>query len=104
MAIAVLFAAHGVRVAVVDLDGARAAEVARSLGPDYIGVACDVSNEDQCIGVVGTVTNELGPIDALVSNAGITGRRPFLDVGVEEFDRMFAVNTRGSFFMALARE
>jgi 3-oxoacyl-[acyl-carrier protein] reductase len=61
--------------------------------------ACDVSDEDQVAALFSTV----GPIDGLVNNAAwLCGRKPSSELTVEEWDRMFAVNVRGTFLCSRA--
>jgi glucose 1-dehydrogenase len=43
---------------------------------------------------------ELGCLDIVINNAGTTARCPFLDVTPEIFDRVYAINARGTFFCA----
>jgi 2-hydroxycyclohexanecarboxyl-CoA dehydrogenase len=45
------------------------------------------------------VESELPPVGALVNNAGITSPSPFTDITVNEWERIFAVNVRGSFLV-----
>jgi NAD(P)-dependent dehydrogenase (short-subunit alcohol dehydrogenase family) len=66
------FVAEGARgVAVVDREAALAAEVATALGPAAIGVGADVSHEPEVGAAVAATEDRFGPIDLLVSNAGI---------------------------------
>ena len=71
------FAAEGVRgLAVVDLAGARPPHgLAAELGPDAIGLAADVGQEADVVAAVRATEERFGPIDLLVSNAGIGTRR-----------------------------
>src|SRR5690606_16489721 len=62
------FAAEGAEVAVFDLDGARAAEVAKKLGG--IGIACDVTSPDAVKAAFAKVVQHFGGVDIVVSNAG----------------------------------
>jgi len=101
-AICALFAAHGARVAVVDIDGAAAESAAKALGAAHIGVGCDIASESDCVAASLDVARRLGPVDVLVNNAGIGYRRAFVDITVEEFDRIMAVNARGTFLMTRA--
>jgi NAD(P)-dependent dehydrogenase (short-subunit alcohol dehydrogenase family) len=43
---------------------------------------------------------ELGPVDVLVNNAGLTEAGPALELGAEEFDAIFAVDVRAAFLLA----
>lgn len=62
------FAAEGAEVAVFDLDGAKAAEVAKKLGG--IGVACDVTKPAAVQAAFAKVVQHFGGVDIVVSNAG----------------------------------
>lgn len=66
------FAAQGARVAILDLDGAAARAAAAELGPEHIGVACDVTSRADCDKAVAAVLDAFGQIDILINNAGIT--------------------------------
>ena len=101
-AIAVLFAMHGATVAVVDLDGDRAAAVAASLGDGHAGYACDITRAEDCARVASKVEQDLGHAHVLVNNAGIAGRQAFLDIDAADFDRMLRVNVLGTFQMTQA--
>src|SRR5437870_3358087 len=73
-AIALLFAAQGASIGVVDIngDGARtvAAEI-RGLGARAAEVAADAGDEERVSGAVERAVSELGPVEILVNNAGI---------------------------------
>ena len=43
-------------------------------------------------------TEKFGRLDILVNNAGVMFTKPVVEVGEEEFDRLFAVNVKGAFF------
>jgi len=101
-AIATLFAQHGARLALVDVDPARAAAVARSLGAGHVGYGCDITQAEDCARVADAVKNDLGPVRVLVNNAGIAGRQSFLDIEQADFERMLRVNVLGSFLMTKA--
>jgi NAD(P)-dependent dehydrogenase (short-subunit alcohol dehydrogenase family) len=91
-AIADMLAARGDRVARADLSyGAMTAEGGGFSGP------CDVANSTSVAAFVAAARDALGPIDILVNNAGIYPMRPFLDVAVEEWRRVFAVNVDSLF-------
>jgi 3-oxoacyl-[acyl-carrier protein] reductase len=65
-----------------------------SVGLDLADLSCHVSALDQ-------IEAQLGPIDCLVNNAGVTSliRGDMLDLTVESFDRSIGVNLRGTFFL-----
>lgn len=69
-ATAALFAANGAHVVVVDLDGERAAAVARKAGNDSIGVGCDITDPAALRTAFDRAVAVYGGLDILVSNAG----------------------------------
>jgi glucose 1-dehydrogenase len=60
----------------------------------------DVSHEDDVVEMVGAAIEGLGGLDILVNNAGIQISRPTEELSSEDFDRVLAVNLRGSFLAA----
>lgn len=101
-AIARLYAAHGARVVVVDLDGDQAVKAAAALGPGHLGFRCDITQEKECADIAKNILGEFGRIDILVNNAGIAARREFFDISVDEFELMMRVNAKGTFLMTKA--
>jgi NAD(P)-dependent dehydrogenase (short-subunit alcohol dehydrogenase family) len=99
-AIARALARVGMAVAVNDIDPARAASAAESV--NGLSVACDVSNASAVEAMVSTVGGQLGPVSVLVNNAGICGRGGITDVTEEQWDRVLAVNLKGTFFCSRA--
>jgi NAD(P)-dependent dehydrogenase (short-subunit alcohol dehydrogenase family) len=89
---------EGMRVVVVDWDGAAAERLAADLGKDVIAVASDVSSEEDVARFVGVTVERFGRIDAAVLNAGIGGDMgPLATSTTENFDRVFAINVRGCY-------
>ncbi|MEW6640408.1 MAG: bifunctional aldolase/short-chain dehydrogenase [Pseudomonadota bacterium] len=64
------FAREGAHVVVLDLDGARAADVAKSVGNNSIGVACDVTDPASVRAAFDAAVKTFGGVDIVVSNAG----------------------------------
>lgn len=90
----------GYRLALLDLDGAKAAARAEALGPGHLGLACDVTDE---AGVAATLARvaALGPVTALVNNAGIgDANLPTLDQSGAHFRKLVEVNLTGAFLVA----
>ncbi len=88
-------------------DGAN--EVVEAIGNEHgkaIAVKADVSSPGDVSSMVAQAVSKFGGVDVLVNNAGIEMQRPFLDVRVEDWDRVIAVNLRGPFLctQAAARE
>src|SRR5262245_36559990 len=99
-ACAVRLAKEGARVAVCDVNGEGAAEVAMAIATDggqAIPVRCDVSKIEDVAATVAATLKAYGRLDVLVNNAGILDDAPFLDLSVEELDRVLGVNLRGAF-------
>jgi NAD(P)-dependent dehydrogenase (short-subunit alcohol dehydrogenase family) len=73
----------------------------RSLGGQGIAVQGDVSKEEDVSRIFDTATGELGPLSALVNNAGILETQmDLVDMTASRIDRIFATNVRGSFLCA----
>ncbi|NKQ54209.1 3-oxoacyl-ACP reductase FabG [Amycolatopsis sp. K13G38] len=91
---------HGAAVAVADLDGERAAKAAAELatdgGPAVLPVACDVTDEQSVADAVERVQRELGGLDVLVNNAGITRDASLRRMRAEDFDAVINVHLRGT--------
>jgi glucose 1-dehydrogenase len=110
-AIAVRFAEYGANVAINYLRQpeeakdteeqvhACTAKVAQ-MGVRDVLVGGDVSDEDDVVRMVGEAVERLGGIDILVNNAGIQISRPSEELSSADFDRVLAVNLRGSFMCA----
>jgi 2-hydroxycyclohexanecarboxyl-CoA dehydrogenase len=86
-------AAEGARVAVCDLDGGAARELAADLGG--VGTELDVRSDESVAAAVAAVEDQLGPIDVLVNNAGVGGELFFGQTPPEVWDNLIAVNLRG---------
>ena len=98
-------AREGASVLLNDRDEGLAREAARAIGGEG-GVASaaggDVSDVATTRGLVERAVAAYGRLDVAVANAGITLHCDFLDYRPEDFDRLLAVNLRGSFFLAQA--
>lgn len=95
LATARLFAEHGARVVILDLNEAAAADAARSIGRSHAGYACDVTDRAACERVIARVEAEQGAIDVLINNAGITQPLKFMEIGAAQWDAVLDVNLRG---------
>jgi len=99
-------AEHGYAVAIADL--APTTEVVaeiESLGCEAIGCEVDVSDRASTESMVNRVVERFGRIDGLVNNAAYytsIEKKQFDQLSVEEWDRCFAVNVRGSWLCAAA--
>ncbi len=90
----------GAAVGIIDIDGEAAARVAEELassaGP-ILSIQADVSDERAAERAVAQIADALGTIDILVANAGIASRAAAVDMTVDQWDRVMAVNLRGVF-------
>jgi NAD(P)-dependent dehydrogenase (short-subunit alcohol dehydrogenase family) len=94
-AIAVGLAEAGAAVAIAARDDRRneeALQELRQIGIPAMAVRTDVSSRADLEAMVEAVTGELGPIDALVNNAGIGFHADALTLGDSEWQRLFAIN------------
>ena len=100
LAIAHRLAAEGAIVAVWDRNGDTAAAAASAIeaeGGRAVGMTVDVSDRPGIDAAVAEVDDRLGAPLILVNNAGITPFEPFLKISSESFDRVIAVNLKGTF-------
>jgi 3-oxoacyl-[acyl-carrier protein] reductase len=102
------FAKAGARVAAADIDVAAAESVAASLtkaGLQAFGLGIDIADEASVTTAVAAVVDRFGSIDVLINNASLMStlpRRSWLEIPVEEWDRVMAVNLRGMFLCCRA--
>jgi 3-oxoacyl-[acyl-carrier protein] reductase len=97
------FAEEGASLAVLDLDEGAAAETAAGLGAARaIGVACDVSDAAAVDAAVTRVVEELGQVDVLVNNAGITRDNLLFKMTEDDWDLVMNVHLKGAFLMSQA--
>jgi 2-hydroxycyclohexanecarboxyl-CoA dehydrogenase len=93
-------ARQGRTVAVLDIDGDIADEVAKEVqaeGGTALGARVDVSDRTAIDAALAGVRSAFGPIGIMVTSAGIEGFTDFLDIDAETWDRMMAVNLTGTF-------
>ena len=98
-AIAYKLAAAGVAVAAVargEGDLAETAAGASGLPGACLAMPCDVSDESAVKSMVGAVRQRLGPVDLLVSNAGVFFDAPFCETPEAEWRRLFEINVLGA--------
>jgi len=98
---ALMLAAEGCRVAIVDLNADGADETAKEIemsGGVARGYACDIRSGTDVREVVGRIESDLGPVDILVNNAGIIYTMGQLkDMRDEDWELNLAVNLTGTY-------
>ena len=95
-----VLAQSGLRIACADIikpDATVAGLTDHAEG--HVSVACDVSDEGSVLAMFAELDKKMGRLDGVVHCAGIIAERPLLDTSVAEFDRVIAVNLRGSFLI-----
>lgn len=104
LATAARFLDDGWRVAMLDVlgDTLNAAVAALGRAEDALALEADVSDPGAVQAAVRQTHQHFGRIDALVNNAGIAVFKPMLDVSLEEWQRVLAVNLTGPFLMTQA--
>lgn len=95
-------AAHGARVAVLDLAGANPADAAARLGTAHLGLVADVTDKAACEAAAAAVLKAFGHIDILVNNAGVTQPVKTLEITGADYDRILDVSLRGTLYMSQA--
>jgi 2-hydroxycyclohexanecarboxyl-CoA dehydrogenase len=97
-------AAQGWSIAILDLNGdeatAAAETISRERGVQAIGVRADVSDQASVDAAIATVEKSMPPIVGLSNLAGISSPTPFMETTVEEWDKVFAINMRGTFIVS----
>lgn len=99
-AIAEKLAKNGERVVVNDLNGATAEEVVARIkesGGEAVAAPGDVSDPEAVQQIMAAAREAYSPPEILVNNAGFLQQKRFVDLTVEDFDRMIAVHLRGTF-------
>lgn len=101
---AILLASHGASVAICARNQQDCDDVANYIKatfntPVFAGV-CDVGNEQDVRQFVGKSTEQLGPIDILINNAGTMLLKPFTETATEEWENMFDINVHAPFYFS----
>ncbi|UXA11535.1 3-oxoacyl-ACP reductase FabG [Mycobacterium sp. SMC-8] len=84
----------GASVVLVDIDGDAAKVAADDVGG--LGLACDVTSEEQVRAVVADTLSEFGRLDVFVNNAGVTRDASLKKMTVDQFDTVVTVHVRGT--------
>ncbi|MFL6336289.1 MAG: SDR family NAD(P)-dependent oxidoreductase [Pyrinomonadaceae bacterium] len=93
------FAEEGSVVGIVDVNERSAEAALREGGVRHAQVA-DVSRADEVGAALESLTEQLGGLDVMVANAGVSVRAPFIDVTPDQWRRVLGVNLDGIFYCA----
>lgn len=99
------FYEHGDKVVIADEDMEAGRAALEKLGADdgaAIFVHCDVADKLSVHNLVAQTMSSFGRIDVLVNNAGIIRKGGALDLDIDDFDAVLAVNLRGAFLVSKA--
>ena len=97
-----LFAAHGAKVAILDIDGAAAKNAATELGTEHRGFSCDVTDPAGCKEAISEILSAFGQVDVLINNAGITQPVKIMDITPADLQRILDVNLNGVLYLSQA--
>src|SRR6056297_2630861 len=101
-AIATRLAADGATVCLVDLNGAEAEAVAKSLGGEAWGMSCDISDPEAVAVVMDEIAQRTGGVDIVVNNAAIVPFVAWDDVDLAHWRKLIDVNLTGTFIVCRA--
>jgi D-sorbitol dehydrogenase (acceptor) len=99
------YVAEGARVAIADIDMARAQDSARAIGPAAMAVEMDVTDQTSIDHAVATTVAGFGQIDILINNAALFIAAPLTEITRADYARVFDINVSGVLFtlQAVAR-
>jgi NAD(P)-dependent dehydrogenase (short-subunit alcohol dehydrogenase family) len=94
-----VFAHHGAKVVIADIQDELGRSVCESIGPNCIYVHCDVTDESQVKNAVDKATATHGKLDIMFNNAGIAdeNKQRIIDNSKVDFERVLSVNVTGVF-------
>ena len=99
-AIAQAMAAAGATVALAArTEAIEAKKEIEQAGGEAVCYRSDVSDEAQVLQLLDDIVLDLGGVDVVVNNAGVILEKPLLQTGADDFDRLMAVNLRGTFLV-----
>jgi NAD(P)-dependent dehydrogenase (short-subunit alcohol dehydrogenase family) len=96
------FVGAGAQVVAADRDADGLAETCRPYGARVSAIVADISTTDGATAIVARATEAFGRLDVCVNNAAVAPHAALLDERVEVWDRVYAVNCRGTFLMTQA--
>jgi 3-oxoacyl-[acyl-carrier protein] reductase len=105
LAIAKTFAGRGAAVVIADVSGQAAEEAKasiKSLGGEALAVEVDVREPEQVQGMVDATSSQLGSLDVLVNNAGITRDATMRKMKLEDWQAVVDVHLKGTFLTTQA--
>jgi D-sorbitol dehydrogenase (acceptor) len=98
LAFAKTYVAEGAKVAIADIDEARAHAAALSIGESAIAIHMDVADQASIDAGVAATADAFGQIDVLINNAAIFSAAPISEVTRQDYTRVFDINVAGTLF------
>jgi len=98
LAFAKAYVAEGARVAIADIDIARARTAAQEIGDAAIAVELDATRQDSIDAAVDATVEAFGGIDILINNAALFTAAPITEITREDYTRIFDLNVAGTLF------
>ena len=102
LAFAKAYVREGARVAIADIDFARAKSAAAEIGASAVAVKMDVTDQASIDAGVASTIGALGQIDILINNAGIFSAAPIAEITRADYTRVFDINVSGPLFTTQA--
>lgn len=104
--IAKKFAIEGARVAILDINEKAASETINSLerhvDQNHASFLTDIQSEISVVNTFKKIENHFGGIDILINAAAIAGTGLVEDIAIDDWDRVFQINVRGTFICCKA--
>ena len=104
-AASVLFAEHGARVVIADIDqdgAGETVEMVRGAGSEALAVACDISRRSDCDAMVAAAVDRFGGIDILYNNAAVQMSGRLTETSEADWDLTIATNLDAVFWACRA--
>ena len=102
LAFAKAYVREGERVAIADIDFARAKSAATEIGTSAVAVKMDVTDQASIDAGVASTIGALGQIDILINNAAIFSAAPIAEITRADYTRVFDINVSGPLFTTQA--
>ncbi|MCG7521538.1 L-iditol 2-dehydrogenase [Ruegeria sp. Ofav3-42] len=105
LAFAKAYVAEGARVALADIDIARAQDAALEIGTSAMAVEMNVTDQQSIDEAIARTASRFGSIDVLINNAAIFTAAPITEIDRSDYQRVFDINVAGTLFtlQAVAR-
>lgn len=96
------YIAEGATVALADINAEAVESAAKGLGPKAVAIQMDVTKQESIDAGFAKAISTMGKLDILINNAALFTAAPIAEITRADYDRVFAVNTAGTFFCTQA--